>query len=150
MSFEWHAQTPLAFILFFLLLWSGISLGLARAGGWGRLAEPYRSEGDFEGTRWILRSARLGSVNYANCLTFGVNERGLYISVLFPFCLAHPPLFIPWHDVGAEERRGWFFEYLDFRFAQVPDIRIRVSERLGKSLISAAGRPLTSLRKVPA
>ena len=150
MSFEWHAQTPFELILFFLLLWSGVSVGLARIGGWGRLAETYRSEADFEGTRWVLRSAKVGLVDYANCLTFGVNERGLYMGVLLPFRLAHPPLFIPWSDVGAHERRGWFLEYLDFTFAQVPDIRIRVSKRLGESLINAGGRALTSLRKVPA
>ena|ERR1700752_3227997 len=150
MSFEWHAKTPLEFILFFSLLWSGVSVVLARIGGWGRLAETYRSEGDFEGRRWKLRSAKVGSVDYANCLTFGVNERGLYMGVLLPFRLAHPPLFIPWSDVGVEERRGWFFEYLDFRFAQAPDTRVRVSKRLGESLLNAGGCPLTSLRKVPA
>ena len=76
MSFEWHPKTPLEFVIFFVLLWCTVSFVLATIGGWRRLAEAYRFEGTFEGSRWRFTSARMRwGVNYNGCLTIGANER---------------------------------------------------------------------------
>jgi len=83
----------------------------------------------------------IGLVNYNRCLTFGSATDGLHIKPSWFFRLAHPPLFIPCPRDRAQDK-GWIFRYLDFRFAQAPEIRVRVSERLGTSLLSAAGRSL--------
>jgi hypothetical protein len=149
-SFEWHAKTPLEFIVFFLLLWSGVSLLLSMVSGWRTLAEAYRLDGDFEGARWWFKSANLRSVNYSNCLTLGANERGLYVGILFPFRLGHPPLFIPWSDVSAVEARGWLFRYVDLTFLHAPGIRFRITHRFGTSLLHAGGRELRIMREIVA
>jgi hypothetical protein len=120
----------------------------ATISGWRTLAGAYRFDGEFDGERWGSKSARIGSVNYNRCLTFGSATDGLHIKPSWFFRLAHPPLFIPWSDVAAEQDKGWIFRYLDFRFAQAPEIRVRVSERLGTSLLSAAGRSLREMVKV--
>ena len=49
MYYEWHPKTPLEFVAFFVILWSGISFLLATLGGWRRLAEAYRLQAGFEG-----------------------------------------------------------------------------------------------------
>ena len=135
------SQTPLEFIGFFVVLWFAVFFFLATLGGWRRLAEAYRLNGPFEGERWHFRSARMRwGVNYKNCLTMGANRSGVYLAVLLPFRLAHPPLFIPWSEIGASERKGLVFKYLDFSFQQAPGVRLRVRDTLGSALLRAGGR----------
>jgi len=148
MRFEWHPKTPLEFVIFFVLLWCTVSFVLATIGGWRRLAEAYRFEGTFEGSQWRFTSARIRwGVNYNGCLTIGANERGLYVAVLLPFRLAHPPLFIPWSDVGVTEQRGLVFRYLEFGFLKAPGVPFRVRHQLGSSLLEAGGWEADGLRE---
>ena len=148
MSLEWSPTTPLGFAAFFALMWVGVSLLIATRSGWRSLAEVYRLDKEFEGSVWRLKSGRIGSANYSSCLTLGANERGMLLKVLLPFRLWHPPLFVPWSDVSVVPGKGWVFHYLDFRFAQVPETRIRLRPRLGTLLLSAGGRDLRALQKV--
>ncbi len=113
------------------------------------MAETYRFEGTFEGSRWRFTSARMRwGVNYNGCLTIGANERGLYVAVLFLFRLAHPPLFIPWSDVRVTEQRGLVFKYLEFGFLKAPAVPFRVRHQLGSALLQAGGWEAGALRKV--
>jgi hypothetical protein len=41
----------------------------------------------------------LGWVNYGSCLTIYNGPEGIYLSVMWPFSLGHPPLFIPWGEL---------------------------------------------------
>jgi len=148
-AFEWHPKTPLEFVIFFVLVWCTVCFILATIGGWRRLAETYRFEGTFEGSRWRFTSARMRwGVNYNGCLTIGANERGLYVAVLFLFRLAHPPLFIPWSDVRVTEQRGLVFKYLEFGFLKAPAVPFRVRHQLGSALLQAGGWEAGALRKV--
>ena len=148
-AFEWHPKTPLEFVIFFVLGWCTVCFVLATIGGWRRLAETYRFEGTFEGSRWRFTSARMRwGVNYNGCLTIGANERGLYVAVLFLFRLAHPPLFIPWSDVRVTEQRGLVFKYLEFGFLKAPAVPFRVRHQLGSALLQAGGWEAGALRKV--
>jgi len=141
-SLDWE------FAVLFPLAWAGMAFLFATVSGWRTLAGAYRFDGEIDGERWGSKSASIGLVNYNRCLTFGSATDGLHIKPSWFFRLAHPPLFIPWSDVTAAQDKGWIFRYLDFRFAQAPEIRVRVSERLGTSLLSAAGRSLMEMVKV--
>lgn len=128
-------------------VWVAILNVLARVGGWATLAEVYPAAGLFEGDRWWFQSAQLRwRVNYGGVLTVGANPRGLYLSVLLPFRIGHPPLFIPWTDISINERKGLGASYFEFRFRRAPGIPVRVMERLGRRMAEAAGRawPRTS------
>jgi hypothetical protein len=46
---------------------------------------------------------------------------------------------VPWNDISATNQKGWFFRYVDFRFAKQPHIRLRLSRKLAETLISAGG-----------
>ena len=151
MFFEWHPKTPLEFVGFFVLMWGVVSLLLATIGGWRRLAEAYRLDGGFNGARWNFRSARLRwGANYNNCLTVGANEHGLYLAVFVPFRLFHPPLFVPWSDVGVVPRKGWVFNYLVFTFLRAPGVSLRVPEQLGSAVLHAGHQDQGTLREVVA
>ncbi|MFP2902828.1 hypothetical protein [Corallococcus sp. 4LFB] len=111
-----------------------VSFLLSRMGGWSRLARDYRLDrgGGFPCRRWV--SGHMGWVEYRSCLTVGGDERGLYLAVLFPFRMGHPPLCIPWADVHDRVRERRFFLHWD-AFTVGP-------ERVKLRLRSAAMEPL--------
>lgn len=141
MSFEWQPETPIGFAAFFAILWCSVSFFLATLGGWRLLAEAYRLQDRFDGSRWRFASARMRwGVNYNGCLTFGANEHGLYLAALFLFRLGHPPLFIPWSDLRARETQGVMFKYIEFTFPGADGVTLRVPHPLGSALLKAGGR----------
>ena len=79
-------------------------------------------------------------VNYSSCLTLGANEHGLYMATFFLFRLGHSPLFVPWSDVGATERKGWVLRYIDFTFLQAPGVTLRVRQQIGSALLQVGHR----------
>jgi hypothetical protein len=145
-SAEQDPSTPLAawlwvlFPVLFAGMWLLVSHSLAAMGGWRALAEVYPARSPFTGTRFRLRSARLGGhVNYNSCLTLGAGPAGLYLAVLPMFLVAHPPLLIPWSDITARETRSWLLRDVELRFARVPGTTLRTSRRLAQALFDASG-----------
>jgi len=105
---------PIAFAIGFPIMWVSISILLSRMGGWAKLAECYADRGDEQGETHYMRSGSVGVVNYSSCLTLCVCKNGLRLSVLFPFRIGHPPLFIPWDQFHRiSEKRVLFFRSLD-------------------------------------
>jgi hypothetical protein len=104
---------PYWFFPLFALLWTGISVVLSMLGGWARLAESFRAAGPVEGERFRFVSGSMGAaslpVSYGNCLFVTVNDAGFGLSILFPFRLFSPPLFIPWSAVESVETRRVLF-----------------------------------------
>ena len=87
------------FVLVFGLIWTGVLTLLSRMGGWHGLAKEFPATGRIQGAdtkmhRWC--SARLSFlVNYNNCLTLIVGERGLYMRTNMFLRFAHRPILIP-------------------------------------------------------
>jgi hypothetical protein len=131
----------LPFPIFFGAMWIAISFTLSAIGGWGALASSYATRGRPRGTSFRLRSARVGLVGYNNCLRFVASPAGLFMAVLLPFRLAHPPLFAPWSEISVTPYRGWVFRYVDFRFARHPNVRLRLFHSLAEEILRAGGRP---------
>jgi hypothetical protein len=93
---------------------------------------------------------RLG-MNYGSCVNVGVNQNGLYLSVVFLFRLGHPPLFIPWPDISATKKRGFFFfKLVELRFAKCPRIPFVISQRLMDKISDALGgvSPISNMAEV--
>jgi hypothetical protein len=129
----------------FVGLWIGISLLIARLGGWATLATFYRLSGPFSGDCWRFQSGEFRwKMGYNNCLTIGANPTGLYLSVFFLLRFGHPNLFIPWADISVTaSKRGFLSIYTEFRFRQAPMIPFRVSERLEQRIAKAAGHSIS-------
>lgn len=107
---------PWLFLVLFLGLWALMSFAVSWMGGWRKLARDYRLEkgGGFPCSTFV--SGEVGWVEYRGSLTLGGDARGLYLAVLFPFRLGHPPLCIPWSDVQDRVReRRFFFQWDTFR-----------------------------------
>ena len=103
-SFFKDLQPHEFFLLFaavFVAFWCAICALIARLSGWATLAQRYRFSDTFHGRKWRFRSAIFGSSgSYGGVLTVGADSQGLYLAVMPLFRVGHPPLFIPWQDVG--------------------------------------------------
>ena len=129
----------LAGILVFVpIFWGFIMHVLSRLGGWSRLAEDYRSDSEMPSTRFRMRSVLLrGWTHYGNCITFGVDQRGLHLAS-FGSLLGHPRLLIPWSDISITPKKSWGIRSAELRFRRTPEIPVVISARLADQLSSAA------------
>lgn len=96
------------FPIFFVVVWCGGSVLVSRMSGWHRLAESFPARGRPSGKRFRLQGAQIGGVTYSACLTIHSSREGLYLSVLLPFRLGHPPLFIPRSAIHNVTTRQFF------------------------------------------
>ena len=112
------APPTLFFVLFpffFAAMWCAISLLLSAVGGWRRLAKRFPASSQPTGRRFFMLGGRFGLVTYGGCLTVYSSPEGLYLSVLLPFRIGHPPLFIPWSAIrNATTRRFLWAESIVF------------------------------------
>lgn len=133
-------NTVILAILCFVGAWAVLFTLISRAGGWALLAEQYRCQETFTGSRWCFQQAQMRwMVGYNNCLTVGADPRGLFVSILFPFRIAHPPLFIPWRDISAASGQFLWVKYIELRLGREVTIPFRISYRLAQKLKTAAG-----------
>ena len=107
---EWQEiifHNPLYIGLLIITMWIVVLISVSKITGWSRLAEKYRTWDKPESN--IMRAVRAywGSVMITgNIYTIACNSKGMYLGVLFPFRLAHPPLLIPWHDIKTSRIKG--------------------------------------------
>jgi hypothetical protein len=90
----------LVFPFFFVALWVFVMLVLSTWGGWRELARRYATTAVPEGTMFDGLSGRVGMVNYNHVLTAHAGPRGLHLAPWRMFQPFHPPLLIPWNDIG--------------------------------------------------
>ena len=119
------------FPLFFVGMWCGVSMLLSVAGGWRRLAQRYPARGLPTGKRFGWQGARLGWVNYNNCMTIYSSAEGLHLSVWFLFRLGHPPVFIPWEAIRNEqERKVLWVESIRFEVGSPSVVKMELAKKV--------------------
>lgn len=129
---EFLARYPYLIPVAIVTFWCVVLSVLARLSGWTALSEYYRAEGDFDGPKRRFQSMRLGrggfmDVNFSGCVTFGVDQRALRLSMLFLFRPFHPPLSIPLSDLSAERRKALIFETVRLQSSKAPEIGITIA-----------------------
>jgi hypothetical protein len=126
---------------FFLMVWIGAGVVVAKISGWGELSRCYRSGSPFDGRRWRFRNGRMRlAMGYNNCLAIGSSPQGLYLAVLFIFRVGHPPLFVPWQDISVKMGKTLWWRWTEFRFRQAPRVHLKIKGSLGDEIKSAAGK----------
>jgi len=116
--------------------------------GWRLLARYYRLQSEFHGTQWwpfvTARMGRRESVELGiktplfslrSSLNIRVNDDGIYFSLVPPFGVFSRPLFVPWGDVSMNVLREFLSTWVEFRFKEVPDVCLRIRERVGREVI---------------
>lgn len=125
----------LFFPVIFVGMWTLISYMIATMGGWDTLATLYPCNSKFKGKLFRFSSGRFGAMaGYGSCLTLGSNPQGLYLAVWFPFRIGHPPLFIPWSDITAHNKKLLFFPSVELEFSKSPGNIFRISKSLAEKI----------------
>jgi hypothetical protein len=124
----------------FAFSWVVTGVAVSRMTGWHRLAQRFALQGDFPAERWRFRSAtaRYGS-HYNNCLTIAASPMGLYMAMLWPFRIAHPPLFIPWNEITISRAKVLFWNVLRFQFGREDPVTFGFREDFTDQIRRAAG-----------
>ncbi|MBM3162168.1 MAG: hypothetical protein FJZ79_02310 [Chlorobi bacterium] len=109
---------PFLFLLFFALLWTGVSALLSKIGGWSLLAERFPGKTIQLGGRHfrfasaIFRRFPLFPASYRGILFVSVDTEGLHLDIFFMFRVLSPPIFIPWRAVeSVGEQKHLFGSY---------------------------------------
>lgn len=102
---------PVAFVLFFLFIWSSVLYLVSRIAGWHVLARNYPDRQPPEQYAACMASGRVGHSKYGGVLKLHAGSRGLHIAVILPFRPGHPPMCIPWHALRAGEKVGILLAY---------------------------------------
>jgi hypothetical protein len=114
--------------------WVATSVLLSHVGGWAILGRQYSYSEEFVGGRWMFRSGQMRYlVGYNHCLTIGANREGLYISLVVPFLLGHPALFIPWREISVTRKRVLCFKQARLAQGREAPIPFQICERLASS-----------------
>jgi hypothetical protein len=132
--------------LFFGVVWLGASWLISLLSGWRRLSEAYPERLPFTGKHWWFQSAEMGrKSHYGGSLIVGANHEGLHLSVLLPFRIAHPPLFIPWSDISMREQKARFsFTKVELAFQKAPGVPMRINTALARKIQQARGNPFAA------
>jgi hypothetical protein len=98
---------PALLVVVLPVAWCGVSWFFSFITGWQLLASRYRARvgpdvKPLQAVRANWGSPLLGG----NVYVLAATAQGLYLGVLFPFRIGHPPLLIPWRDVRAERFQG--------------------------------------------
>lgn len=109
-----NSLAPVIVAIAFPIIWAALWLFMSSVGGWKALATRYPDQRGERGASYYLRTGAVGPVDYRSCLILCVCEKGLGMSVLIPFRIGHPPLFIPWGEFhGAEVVRLLFIPFIE-------------------------------------
>lgn len=69
----------------------------------------------------------------------GADLRGVLFSIVFPFSLFSPPVFVPWSDLSGAEHKGLLTRFVELKFAQAPEFENRISGRLADKVEGSSG-----------
>ena len=93
-------------VLFVVLSLLG-AVAMARIAGWPALARLYPAAAPPAGRNFGFCTGALGRrtfpIRYRRCLRIILNDQGLYASLMFPFKIGAPAIFVPWSEVRRYE-----------------------------------------------
>ena len=115
------------FVVFFVLLWCCVCLLISLIGGWWRLARHYRATLMLPGKDHAGVWGMVGSASYRGTLNVRTSPQGLYLSVVPLFQIGHPPLFIPWSHIRANDTaklRWWGLTRFDIGHPTITTISL--------------------------
>ena len=99
MTYALFTLAAVAFLLFFIGLWCGVCLLLARIGGWSALAIRFRAVEEPAGEKFRFCSVKIGMALYRSAVTAIKSETGLHLSLIALLRVGHSPILIPWSEM---------------------------------------------------
>ena len=136
---QWASPLLVAFC--FVALWIAVTWLLSHISGWVALARLYRAGRDAVGIPVRLRAARMGrgaTGQFRNVLTLWVGTEGIQLRLQLLFRINSPDLFVPWTEITVTRGRQLFFNYIELKFRQAPDIPLRMYGEAAERVCAAA------------
>jgi hypothetical protein len=75
-----------------------------------------------------------GWSHYSSVIRLTAATDALYVSVLFPFRIGHPPLRIPWDEIQFGRTKFFFRSYIVLTLGNQEKIPMRISLRMARNL----------------
>jgi hypothetical protein len=72
--------------------------------------------------------------DYSGIIRIAVEENYLYLSVVFPWRIGHPPLCIPWREIKIGRTKFLWRRYVVLTLGNQEHIPMRNSERMAAKL----------------
>lgn len=110
---------------------------ISRLTGWVQVAKKFPEQQDILIKKFRFQSMGFSWGSYNNCVSVGIGNRGLHLSVPFPISLFHNPIFIPWTEIkDIKEKKMWWIRYVCFDISNA-DFKVRISNKAGLAIIAA-------------
>jgi hypothetical protein len=134
-----YLATPLGLIIFVLALWIAVCYLASFLSGWHALSkrftrqsEPY-GEVKTAGPAFYTVYMRFWS-HYGGVIRLTAAQDALYLSVLFPFRIGHPPLRIPWNEIRIARTKFLWRKLIQLALGAEEQIPMRISQRMARNL----------------
>jgi hypothetical protein len=131
--------TPWGLAISCIAVWCVICFFISLLTGWfdlsrrfKRQSDPYgetKSAGPFFYTVYMRLWSR-----YSSSIRLIAASDALYLSVLFPLRIGHPPLRIPWDEIRFSRTKFFFRTYIVLTLGNEEKIPMRISLRMARNL----------------
>ncbi|MFZ1941210.1 MAG: hypothetical protein WBA18_22845 [Terracidiphilus sp.] len=134
-----YLATPLGFVIGFVALWCAICYLISFLTGWRALVQRFTKSSEplgethTAGPFFYTVYMRFWS-HYSSVIRITSASDALYLSVLFPFRIGHPPLRIPWDEIKLNRARRYFIAKIELTLGNQEKIPMRISPRMARNL----------------
>jgi hypothetical protein len=138
-TFDNFIATPWGLAISCIAVWCAICFFISLLTGWfdlgrrfKRQSDPYgetKSAGPFFYTVYMRFWSR-----YSSSIRLIAASDALYISILFPLRIGHPPLRIPWDEIQFARTKFFFRSYIALTLGNQEKILMRIPLRMARNL----------------
>ncbi len=131
--------SDLGIALFCIIFICGVGFLISLQSGWFSLSRRFKQQSDPYGDtktagpffytvymRWWSK--------YSSMIRLTAAADALYISILFPLRIGHPPLRLPWDEIRFGRTKFFFRTYLMLTLGNEEKIPMRISLRMARNL----------------
>jgi hypothetical protein len=127
------------YAVFFIAVFSITGFGIATLTGWSALAKRFRAGpgpyGECKTAGPFLYTVYLRYwTHYSSVIRLTAAADAMYLSVLLPFRIGHPPLRIPWDEIQFGRARRLWRNYVVLTLGSAEQIPMRIPERMARNL----------------
>jgi len=128
--------TPWGLAIISIAVWCAISFFVSLLTGWFDLGRRFKRQSDpygetkTAGPFFYTIYMRLWS-HYSSLIRLTAASDALYVSILFPLRIGHPPLRIPWEEIRFGRTKFFFRTYIMLTLGNEEKIPMRMARNLG-------------------
>lgn len=132
-------SSPIAFLLFFVLMWFAATTTLGFLSGWYALMNRFPDRAEAASLTLRNQSGMLGIVGMQRVLTLSVCPTGLRVGMLRIFGLFCKNFFVPWDSIRVERKDRFFWRSAVLEFGAEGNARLSIPEDIANQLARSAG-----------